>query len=171
RHLPPSALRIGAGHHLLLDLDEIEGHQDLVDGNQLVPVLAVEVRLALLRGEGEAAIGRFLAPVRPDRVGVEEPDALQADDRRELGDDAVPVPEPSAPSRLDAGSTAARRGRRIADDPGGLVPARGHAGAPDGRWLIQPGGRYVPLVAVVRPSPCHGRTPGPSMCRDGTTGS
>ena len=51
RHLPAPALRIGADHHLLTDLDQVERDKDLVDGDQLGAVLAVEIGLALLGGK------------------------------------------------------------------------------------------------------------------------
>jgi hypothetical protein len=100
-------LLVDAREHLLADLQQVERHQQLVDGDQLGAFLAVEVGLGLLAGKGVAAMWRLVAPVSPDRIGVQEADALEADQRRVLGNDAVPVPEPAAPPGVRAGARSA----------------------------------------------------------------
>jgi hypothetical protein len=47
-HPPAAPLLVGAENHLFANLDQVERDQDLVDRDQLGPVLAVEVGLALL---------------------------------------------------------------------------------------------------------------------------
>src|SRR5262249_11600196 len=108
---PPPPLLVDAENHLFADLDEVEGDEDLVNGDQFGAVLAIEVGLALLGGEGVATVGRLLPAVGPDRVGVEETDALETDQGGVLGDDAVPVPEPTAAANV----VAAPGGGGVAD--------------------------------------------------------
>src|SRR5690606_10007885 len=122
-HAPLASLLVGAQHHLLADLDQVERHQDLVDGDQLGAVLAVEGSLALLRRKGVAPVRGFLAPVGPDGVRAEQPDALEADERRVLGDDAVPVPEPPSPAGVVAGAGGVGRGL-VTDHPRDPLVAR-----------------------------------------------
>ena len=102
RHFPAPALGIDPGHHLLADLDQIERDQDLVECDQLGAVFSIEGGFGLLRGECISAVRRFIATIGPDGVGVEQADALEPDQRRELGDDAVPVPEPAATAGIFA---------------------------------------------------------------------
>ena len=53
---------------------------------------------------------RFFAAVGPDGVGVEEADALESEEWSVLGDDVIPVPEPTAAPGVIAGSAGIRGG-------------------------------------------------------------
>ena len=55
---------------------------------------------------------RFFPAVGPDRVGVEQPDALQPDQGSVLRDQGVPVPEPAAAPNILSGPAGLRHGRQ-----------------------------------------------------------
>ena len=103
RHAPAPVAVVLPEDHLLVDLDQVERDEDLVEGDQFLAPLAIELPLGVLRREGVSLMRRSLAPVGPDGVGVEQANALEAEQRRVLRDERVPVPVPAAMADILAG--------------------------------------------------------------------